>query len=851
MNEEFRRMKEQFNKETALSAEELRQFGITGVDDEDPELLELMKEGEAMFNPKGGAVMKDIDLDKMELDDVDLDDPDLLKEFAELGGEDYKKELEEAKNKLAKIETDIKNFTNQALAFKKQNNIEEAKKYLKKKKLSDEEKSKLLKEYPELASQSASKPAAAPQEKTGPPPAKKESKKEAKKIELKVLPTKVPDIKDVATCDADFLETEVHDVEKMEAISVLEEEIKLMKAKAAKSNKQDAEVYTDKKEALEFRHNMLMNSINSGFTTQDDYMKAIHNELAHEKGLLAMLKRNNAKNEDIKRVETRIKLIESEMQAPEEEEETKKHTEVKKAPQAEVQKTQHREVGKSAPKHKQEVKKEVTLADIKSELVIEEADVDFTKVDKEQYNTVLERLKDYIAATKYFLDNSLEKDAERLVKKVKRLKICLQIVVDGKRIDLLKIEPPLRPETMFGKDLKARIAEFQVLIEKLKIQLGTQEKLAKSYIEKAKKDKTAKALAENEVNNAKETKSLIEKVRANMQNEWQPMPQYKEAVTYTQAELIRKNIGSSEVLIEYTPNSDLASKSGYTMNYTIIVKDEANKGSFDPHKKGEVKFSFPKAIRHIEKGEIIFSMTGKSAIFFSKDIGKLDVKLGKFESVGKIDAKFIDTSGKLMLDIAIMIQKPTKGKEIHKTEHKKIVVTHFYPAYGSANPRPTQLTPSFKNEQEEIKKPAVVKPSPKDTSSKDPPLPASLPTLPAGITEEDVKDPDAPGNLVCCGYLEERIATYNTLIKQSLEKGQAIPSPIKDKLTIMNRNKAMIESHIESGKLTPEKYKELLETQKKKDMILITYLKTLKQNQKMVTVKQRIDCIEKELKSFE
>jgi hypothetical protein len=439
MDEELRRMRNQVNKDTALNAEELRKFGITGEDDEDPELLELMKEGDAMSNPKAGAGMKanikDIDIDNVDINDADLDDPELLKEIGELEGQNYTQEIEEEKNKL-------------------------------------------LKEYPQLAS--ASKPIATSEQKTEPPLTKKEARKELKEVEL--VPVEVPDIKDIATCDINYLETEVYSIEKIEAVSVLEEEIKLMEAKAAKSSTEDAELYTDKKNQLEFCCKMLVNSIQSGLTTQAAYMKAIQNELAHEKGLLAMLKRNKAKAEDIKRVETRIKLIEAERQPPEEDKDEppkelkKEPTEVKKMPQEEVKKTQH---GEPAPKPKLEVKKD-NKAEIRSHLVIDETDIDFSKVDKEQYNTVLERLKDYIAATEYFLNNSLDKDAERLVNKVKRLKMCLQILRDGKRIDPLKMEPPLRPEILFGKDLKARITEFQVLIEKLKKQLEAQEKLARS-----------------------------------------------------------------------------------------------------------------------------------------------------------------------------------------------------------------------------------------------------------------------------------------------------------------------------------------------------------------------------------
>eukprot|EP00826_Nyctotherus_ovalis_P038864 TRINITY_DN3676_c0_g1_i4.p1 TRINITY_DN3676_c0_g1~~TRINITY_DN3676_c0_g1_i4.p1 ORF type:complete len:869 (-),score=363.99 TRINITY_DN3676_c0_g1_i4:107-2713(-) len=864
---EFQRMMDQFNKENALNPAELKALGIDGDDDEDPELAALMKEGDKIFNPRAGSGMKDIDIDKVDLNDADLDDPELLKEIGELGGEDSKQELEAARGRLARIEADIKASLSQAVNYKKQNNTQEALKYLKAKKQLEAEKKKLLEEHPELALQpkpEPSKPEAPPQ---GTAPAKKEAKKESKSQQVKQQVTAVADIKDVGTLDMDTLETEVHSVEKIEAVSVLDEEIKLMKAKAAKSTKEDAEFYREKKEQLEFRRNMLVNSIQSGFTSQDAYMKAIQKEIAYERGLLEMLKRNSAKSEDIKRVESRIKLIEVEMQPPEEKEEEepkeekKEVAEVKKTQQPEAKRAPQPEVKKTGVKPKMEAKKEVKALNetsvIKSHLIIDEANTDFTNIDKEQYNTVLQRLKDYVAATEYFLNNSMEKDAERLVRKVKRLKICLQIVKDGKRIDLLKIEPPLRPEIMFGKDLKTRIAEFQTLIGKLQEQMANENKLAKSYIEKAKKDKSVKVLAENEVKNVKESKILVEKVKANMKNQWQPIPLHKEVITHSEVEIIRRDIGSSDLLVEYAPNHDLAGKSGYTMEYYIRAKDDEKKGSFDPHKKGDFKLSFSKAIRQIEKGEATFELKGKALLLFSKDCGKLSVKLDKFATVGKIPVEFTDSSGKLKLAIALLIQKPTKGKEVRKIENKKLTVTRFYPAFNPASPSPaeaSQPTAVARHELEEIKHPVPSAPAASKAaaqgSAKDPPLPSSLPNMPGGITEADVKDPDDPGNLVCCSYLEKRIATYNEMVKQLAGKGQQVPPAVKDKLMIMNRNKAIIESQIESGKLTPEAYKGFLETQLKKDMILITYLKTLNQNSKMATVKIRIDCIEAELKSF-
>lgn len=149
--------------------------------------------------------------------------------------------------------------------------------------------------------------------------------------------------------------------------------------------------------------------------------------------------------------------------------------------------------------------------------------------------------------------------------------------------------------------------------------------------------------------------------------------------------------------------------------------------------------------------------------------------------------------------------------------------------------------------QEEVKK--------KQTSAvisqgKDAVLPEKLTDLPAILREIDVRDPDDIGNLIVASYLDKKIASYSAMIKQLSDKGAKIPEAMHSKLLLMTKNKAILGNQISSGKLPAATYKKYLENQRAKDQALFGYLKVHGQTTKMNIVKDRLICIQNELKSF-
>eukprot|EP00831_Metopus_contortus_P018943 TRINITY_DN18125_c0_g2_i2.p1 TRINITY_DN18125_c0_g2~~TRINITY_DN18125_c0_g2_i2.p1 ORF type:complete len:229 (-),score=80.07 TRINITY_DN18125_c0_g2_i2:73-696(-) len=111
---------------------------------------------------KGGAA-------KMEFDEKDLNDPTLLDELDDIDSEGEN----EIKERLAKIEQDIKRAVAAAIKARNEGNIENAKKFLMAKKKLEKEKEDILEKHPKLKKVEAQNPPAAPAEPQPKPPEKK------------------------------------------------------------------------------------------------------------------------------------------------------------------------------------------------------------------------------------------------------------------------------------------------------------------------------------------------------------------------------------------------------------------------------------------------------------------------------------------------------------------------------------------------------------------------------------------------------------------------------------------------------------------------------------------------------
>ena len=691
-----------------------------------------------------------------------------------------------------------------AIHFNNKGDKLQALKFAKAHKQLAEQRKELIENYPELVSETVS---------SKPTKVKKTLRKET-------VTMAISEIENVAMFNVEAIETEIHNLEKMEAVSVIDAEIQLLEAKASEANKAHAAFYKQKKEHLEFHRNMLVKNIESGLLLQENYIKNIQQELVYEKGIVELLIANKAKDDDIKRVKTRISLIERELRESEESPKENLITTI-------LEVKSKRESGEVSTLN---VEVKPTEKEIIDSLIISEEDKDLPIECKKQYDVILERFKEYKAAIEYFLENERIKDAVRLLDTAKYLKCCLELTKREKIVN--DIDKPLTPEIMFGQTTENRNKELQELIKCLSEQLTGEKKM------KERKKTRRRKSGQTRLN---KTEGIIEKLKEIVGNPWQPLPLYKEE------EITQKDIGENEVAVEYEPNSTIAETEGWMMNYSISTGKEMRRGSFDPHEKGQVKVTFTKSINEIDKGEAIFKLVKDSSIAY-KD---LKVSLDQFAEVAIIRTEY-DTSTNFKLDISIRIHRPINNKEAPNSEGKRIIVRCIYPAFRSNKVEIVDkpVTDTKANSMEENKEILTEFGRTLEDCVKDMPLPSPLPNLPKELKERDIRDPDNHGNLVCSSYLKKRLAVYTALVNKMLDKRKRIPTEIGDKLKLISWNDAVLESQINSGKLSAETYKGLLKTQLKKDLMLIEYLKALNQHNRASIVKERISCVQNELASF-
>lgn len=105
--------------------------------------------------------------------------------------------------------------------------------------------------------------------------------------------------------------------------------------------------------------------------------------------------------------------------------------------------------------------------------------------------------------------------------------------------------------------------------------------------------------------------------------------------------------------------------------------------------------------------------------------------------------------------------------------------------------------------------------------------PASIPagtTLPDGVTEDDIKNPDNKRNLICMSYIEKRLAQQQAKIKGYTEREERIPPAERQLLMDLTFMKGMNENSIAQGKLTEAMYGNLVNLQLAKDQRLLPFL---------------------------
>jgi len=693
-----------------------------------------------------------------------------------------------------------------------------------------------------------------------------------------------------------IIENEIHNIEKMTSVTVMEEEIRLMNELAG-SSKEFADVYSNKRELLEFKKGITEENIQNELITIEKYTSDMKKELAYEKNLLESLSMSKCNKEDIRRVKKRVELLtkeiadcedvaNSEPQPTEEEHKSEEKKEEKKEENNMRVKEEGHEKEKSIVTEKEEVKvnkepiehanriltKQSTIdPNFYLENKIDEKTIDFKKVDKGQYDTVVERENEYRDAASYLMQNGLIEKAQALLKKVDKLDKCLKLIIEGKKIDLLKIEPPITPEIMFNCSKENRDATFNDIIRQLQKQAAPLQHKLEAFKKLSKKDKDQ--ISKQMLPIAKKLKqeeSVINTLKTFAKNPWTPVPAYIIEPVFRDVDITNKNIKNNILSVDYEPDAKMAKKYYYELFYELKNDKNDVTGKIEGHRSQKIDIQFPKGTKDISGCMLTLKLRGRRWFFFKSYRAELQLRLNELEHENEIKHQVPEFRNKYVIKVTIRVRLPADGRSIKTIEGKELIVNRIYkPFRGYSEPDIAQVpvkkaAPVPKKRVSEPITKALIGSSSNKLSRKsegvvtskaavvseaDPPLPNKL-ELPPGVEARDVVDPDNIANLVCVSYLDKRISYYNNIIKQMSDKGNKVPDAMAKIVNQMSRNKGAIEGQIERGVLTPDKYKEFLQMQLEKDKKLLECLEKYKQKKKVAIVKERIECLQNEINSF-
>ncbi len=823
-------------------------------DADDPEIREMERQSVylAAKHNSGGAPEKkaeDEEAYKQELDELGSDDED-----------------EDAKGQLEKIDHEIGRCIAEAEKAKREQDMAELSKLLEEGGRLKKAKEELLAKHPELKSEGKAK-----QEDT------KKAAAEPSKAAEEEQKIVAPKLGDLSKLTFDEIEEKFHNTERMASVLVLMEELALMDKKIASlASADEKSYYQDRKEALNFKKTMIEQGINGDQISPEKYTHDIAAELKFELTLLAGFKATNASPEDVRRVEKRIELIKTEQQGMiTGEEEPAAGVKVESSPatappaaETDVSKAKtvpEEEKKKEAPKREKAQQEEET-PELKKQKSFDpndivEGEVDLSKADKKQYELVSSRINEYRKAAEYLLNNGLMQQGQSVIGKIDNLKSSLAVIAQGKKVDTLKLEAPLNPETMFGLTHDKRIKALQEIAGHLQKLLTSHNNAAQQAFRGAKKDKS---LAKTHLLKAQEADRWISYMKAAMSNAWLPLPAYHFDTVIEETQVLQKDVPANILMLEYIPDPRMLKKKYYNIEYELNNGHSNVEGKFDAYDKSKVKIRFPDGTKQIHEAELSLKLIGRLYLFLSPTRAEAHVKLSALESQTVMSIPFNEERGKYKLSVTVRVRVPSNGKSTIESEHQEIVIDRAYPSFiepkrvlapqhtRSAAPAPPTAKSEVAARPVAHKKPAVGAQSvaaPKPRAG-DPPLPKVLENLPPRVREIDVRDPDDIGNLTCASYLQTKIATYTAEIKKRGAAGQKIPEQMSKKLGLMTRNHAAITGQIDSGKLTPDMYRKFLEAQYEKDKGLYVYLEKLGQKSRMGVVRERIQCIAKELKSL-
>lgn len=292
-----------------------------------------------------------------------------------------------------------------------------------------------------------------------------------------------------------------------------------------------------------------------------------------------------------------------------------------------------------------------------------------------------ERITDYRDACKFLMEKIGDrKRALSYLEIAEEFQNLKQTLVSGKKIDVLKLHPPISPVVILGYDESTRIEKFNLVINELNSNLEEHKEKARKLIEGSKQVKKQEQkdhfqqLAKQEIEKANDFKNKILLVNQKKKNPWQAPPISHYETVFQKKEKVMEEVKQGSIKLLFK-TSDTLKKSGAYVKVSFEV-NEKNKltEKFAVEKDGEGVWLIDDkaAEKLIDKKDVVVALKRKRFLRGPEVLDQKSFKLSNLGQKCEMSKEIKFKGGEC--ELIFQIHTPIRGKEFEEVPIKKLVI---------------------------------------------------------------------------------------------------------------------------------------------------------------------------------
>ncbi|CDW76457.1 UNKNOWN [Stylonychia lemnae] len=667
-----------------------------------------------------------------------------------------------------------------------------------------------------------------------------------------------------------------HDLSEVKCISIIQNEIKYLQNAIQSAKENDFKDYYQLKiEGLESDRDMLKSQLQIGQMSKEKYLKGmVKAKQELEKQILQVVrgsqnherisKRIELINNEIKEIQENIGsrqqvIVEKDTDRDERDDtmsgnhslkdsiEIQSMSMIKQKPNMKKMTVQAKIMPMEENLYQVEMPKPKILKEVDFLLRPDDINLPGQEVDEELLQSLEKRLDSYAKAVRYLMTIDNKSQAQELLEAAEKLKIVIRLTQQGRRIDILKVEPELTPVILFGETQDKR-QRNQAEKQFFKWKNRATDILEQSKLEQKQDEKNKlKAEASNYIDKAKVIGQQIQQLKQCNSNPWMPVPKFQmkneEIKTLVMNEDLRDEefrfqIDSTKPCVDKGIKIDILMNINESEKFNQIFKinNETIKKSYVVQKPLSMKVLFKKDVRIIiKKGD--------------RNIVDKTVKFKKLETncqdsyEFQIASEFVQPGGCLCfskpdnsqgrsIKVWLQLRKSLKVPEFEVSDGEEYMQFDIiHPAFN-LNDNQLIQSPQQNKQQEEGKMQANQKNNKQQLNS-------------TALQKQRTQNQSQVKNVE-----EEKILQLSSgLNKQDCQchRQQNADNDEIDLEIFRGRQTTNIMGQIQSGQLTEDQYKQNVLNQIAFDKKLEDYFKQSQDSQKLEIVQQRIKFMEEEI----